>query len=251
MIEPEPSRSASTSFGGSRSSPVVEHFGDAEGDVRRLPAVPFPEWAGHLPGMPRPPRGPRLPAPRDERSPDVGKDEFRPINRGPEVLVGCAHRAGFDPYLNRAEHDRRRSESRCRRAFAHGDEVLAPISDRFDHHLRIVRQGRRTIVDRQVHDHDTVAARPKPRSTRCLYQPMSPASWIGTWVAMAVSGRVGGALQLSDLDRRHGLLVESGAVGRSCRRNLMRQLASVLGPGSVMPDRSRDRHIPTFQRSVE
>lgn len=54
MIEPEPSRSASTSFKGSRSSPVVEHFGDAEGDVRRLPAVPFPEWAGHLPGMPRP-----------------------------------------------------------------------------------------------------------------------------------------------------------------------------------------------------
>ena len=131
-------------------------------------------------------------------------------------------------------------------AFAHGDEVLAPISDRFDHHLRIVRQGRRTIVDRQVHDHDTVAARPKPRATRCLYQPMSPASWIGTWVAMAVSGRVADALQLSDLDRRPGLLVESGAVGRSCRRNLMRQLASVLGPGSVMPERSRDRHIPTF-----
>lgn len=55
MIKPEsPVGQRLDELRGSRSSPVVERFGDAGGDVRRRPAVPFPEWEGHLPGMPCP-----------------------------------------------------------------------------------------------------------------------------------------------------------------------------------------------------
>ena len=97
-------------------------------------------------------------------------------------------------------------------------QVLSQIADRLDHHVRIVRQGRRVIVNRQVHLTTTLGPRVRSsRSTRCQYAHVAGSvnqdacsglvsdSVVqkGIAVARLPSGRVGGVLQLSDLDLAH------------------------------------------------
>ena len=146
--------------------------------------------------------GPRS---KRERPPEVVSDCGQPLHsassanilvEGPRValVVGrwpsCVVEARADPHLIRALPwrgimaatepstepvlDRRRSAPHGGRTTARPRPGLAPIA--IDHHVRIVRQGRRVIVNRQVHLTTTLWPRVRSsRSTRCQYQPTSPA----------------------------------------------------------------------------